>query len=116
MSLSKGGSTRPLTTDHTPIGMAMITHTCPCLRPAQVLHCPLLHAGLRSLQGRKQLEALVKQVSETRARMRWSPSDPPPLLIKIAPDLTDSDKQVSTHICRSAYWCGACMRGWHVRA
>ncbi|GFH07998.1 DHO_dh domain-containing protein, partial [Haematococcus lacustris] len=25
--------------------------------------------------------------------MRWGPAGPPPLLIKIAPDLTDQDKQ-----------------------
>jgi len=49
--------------------------------------------GLRSLQGRKQLEDLVKQVSLTRDRMRWGPSGPPPLLVKIAPDLTETDKK-----------------------
>ncbi|KAG1679447.1 hypothetical protein FOA52_007739 [Chlamydomonas sp. UWO 241] len=49
--------------------------------------------GLRSLQGRKELEELVKQVMDTRARMRWGLSGPPPLLVKIAPDLTESDKQ-----------------------
>ncbi|GFR40465.1 hypothetical protein Agub_g1025, partial [Astrephomene gubernaculifera] len=49
--------------------------------------------GLRSLQGRKELEALVKQVKGTRDRMVWGPGGPPPLLIKVAPDLSEPDKQ-----------------------
>ncbi|KAJ9508510.1 hypothetical protein QJQ45_012051 [Haematococcus lacustris] len=49
--------------------------------------------GLRALQSRKALEELVTQVKGTRDRMRWGPAGPPPLLIKIAPDLTDQDKQ-----------------------
>ncbi|KXZ44645.1 hypothetical protein GPECTOR_64g139 [Gonium pectorale] len=49
--------------------------------------------GLRALQGRKELEALVKQVKGTRDRMRWGPGGPPPLLIKVAPDLSEPDKQ-----------------------
>jgi len=48
--------------------------------------------GLRALQGRKELEELVKQVKGTRDRMRWGPKGPPPLLVKIAPDLTEVDK------------------------
>jgi len=50
--------------------------------------CP----GLRALQGRKELEKLVKRVKNTRDQMQWGPRGPPPLLIKIAPDLTDADK------------------------
>ncbi|PSC75675.1 Dihydroorotate dehydrogenase (quinone), mitochondrial isoform A [Micractinium conductrix] len=47
--------------------------------------------GLRSLQGRKELETLVKQVKQTRDRMQWDARGPPPLLVKIAPDLTEED-------------------------
>uniref|UniRef100_A0A7S3QMM7 Dihydroorotate dehydrogenase (quinone), mitochondrial n=1 Tax=Dunaliella tertiolecta TaxID=3047 RepID=A0A7S3QMM7_DUNTE len=49
--------------------------------------------GLRALQGKKELEALVSQVKGTRDRMRWGPSGPPPLVVKIAPDLTQEDKE-----------------------
>ena len=45
-------------------------------------------------QGRKELEALIEQVKGTRDRMRWGPAGPPPLVVKIAPDLTDADKEV----------------------
>lgn len=48
--------------------------------------------GLRALQGRKELEGLVAQVKGTRDRMLWGPRGAPPLLIKIAPDLSDADK------------------------
>lgn len=48
--------------------------------------------GLRALQGRKQLEALIKRVKQTRDHMQWGRSGPPPLLVKIAPDLTEADK------------------------
>ena len=49
--------------------------------------------GLRALQGRRELEILVKAVKSTRDGMQWSSSSrPPPLLIKIAPDLTEADK------------------------
>ena len=44
--------------------------------------------GLRALQGRDQLDALVGRV---RAALD-AQADPPPLLLKIAPDLTDEDK------------------------
>ncbi|KAG2424053.1 hypothetical protein HYH02_015234 [Chlamydomonas schloesseri] len=49
--------------------------------------------GLRALQGRKELEALVNQVKGTRDRMVWGKSGPPPLLIKVAPDLNELDKR-----------------------
>ena len=49
-------------------------------------------AGLRALQGRKELEKLVRRVKHTRDQMQWGPRGPPPLLIKVAPDLTDGDK------------------------
>lgn len=49
--------------------------------------------GLRALQGRKELGDLVSAVKLTRDRMRWGPRGPPPLLVKIAPDLTDADKK-----------------------
>jgi len=57
--------------------------------------CP----GLRALQGRKELEKLVKRVKNTRDQMQWGPRGPPPLLIKIAPDLTDADKSDVTTVC-----------------
>ncbi len=41
--------------------------------------------GLRALQGRDQLEALIERVRA--ARDQACPRDPPPLLVKIAPDL-----------------------------
>jgi dihydroorotate dehydrogenase len=43
--------------------------------------------GLRALQGRKPLAALIAAVREARGAAR------PPLLLKIAPDLTEADKQ-----------------------
>ncbi|XP_071091886.1 dihydroorotate dehydrogenase (quinone), mitochondrial-like isoform X3 [Haliotis cracherodii] len=47
--------------------------------------------GLRSLQGRQQLEDLLDKV--VTARDDLGGSYKPPLLVKIAPDLTDQDKQ-----------------------
>ncbi|XP_078176575.1 pyrimidine d [Carex rostrata] len=47
--------------------------------------------GLRKLQGRKQLKDLVKRVQEARDEMQWGEEGPPPLLVKIAPDLTKED-------------------------
>ncbi|XP_046339605.2 dihydroorotate dehydrogenase (quinone), mitochondrial-like isoform X2 [Haliotis rufescens] len=47
--------------------------------------------GLRSLQGRQQLEDLLDKVVTARDELRGSHK--PPLLVKIAPDLTDQDKQ-----------------------
>lgn len=47
--------------------------------------------GLRALQSKKELEELVVQVMGTRDRMRWGPSGPPPLVVKIAPDLQEED-------------------------
>jgi dihydroorotate dehydrogenase len=52
----------------------------------------VLPAGLRSLQGRKQLQELVSFVKTARDNLDWGPSGPPPLLVKVAPDLTDADK------------------------
>ncbi|KAL6970143.1 dihydroorotate dehydrogenase (quinone) [Sarracenia purpurea var. burkii] len=57
--------------------------------------------GLRQLQGRKQLKDLVKKVSGSkhdfqlvqaaRDEMQWGEEGPPPLLVKIAPDLSKQD-------------------------
>lgn len=79
-------------------------------------------AGLRSLQGRKQLKDLVSFVKTTRDNLDWGPSGPPPLLVKVAPDLTDADKAdiasviletgvdglvvSNTTISRPGAWCG----------
>ncbi|GBG00443.1 dihydroorotate dehydrogenase mitochondrial [Raphidocelis subcapitata] len=48
--------------------------------------------GLRALQGRKQLQSLLTFVRDARDGLEWGPGGPPPLLVKIAPDLTESDK------------------------
>jgi dihydroorotate dehydrogenase len=45
--------------------------------------------GLRALQDKAQLSAIVDAVSETLAE--FCPAGAPPLLVKIAPDLTDQD-------------------------
>lgn len=47
--------------------------------------------GLRQLQGRKQLKDLVKKVQSARDEMQWGEEGPPPLLVKIAPDLSKQD-------------------------
>ncbi|KAL0558385.1 hypothetical protein IC582_002947 [Cucumis melo] len=47
--------------------------------------------GLRVLQGRKQLKDLVRKVQEARDEMQWGEEGPPPLLVKIAPDLSKED-------------------------
>lgn len=50
------------------------------------------HAGLRALQGRKELDKLVKAVKSARDEMSWGEHGPPPLLVKMAPDLAQADK------------------------
>ncbi|CAN1296834.1 Dihydroorotate dehydrogenase (quinone), mitochondrial [Linum perenne] len=47
--------------------------------------------GLRTLQGRKQLKDLVKKIQAARDEMQWGEEGPPPLLVKIAPDLSKED-------------------------
>ena len=47
--------------------------------------------GLRALQGRAPLEALIAVALTARGGTQRR--NPPPLLLKIAPDLTDADKQ-----------------------
>lgn len=47
--------------------------------------------GLRQLQGRKQLKDIVKKVQAARDEMQWAEEGPPPLLVKIAPDLSKQD-------------------------
>jgi len=49
--------------------------------------------GLRSLQGRKELEGLVRRVRAARDAMAWGEQGPPPLLVKIAPDLSREDQE-----------------------
>ena len=50
--------------------------------------------GLRTLQGKKELESLVKRVQAQRAKLPSSgKAPPPPILVKIAPDLADADRQ-----------------------
>ncbi|KAH3772539.1 dihydroorotate dehydrogenase (quinone), mitochondrial-like isoform X1 [Dreissena polymorpha] len=47
--------------------------------------------GLRSMQGKEQLEELISRVSEERKSMKSERQ--PPLLVKIAPDLSEADKK-----------------------
>lgn len=47
--------------------------------------------GLRALQARDQVEALLRAVLDTRARARRRASCMPPLLVKIAPDLSEGE-------------------------
>ncbi|KAA8535488.1 hypothetical protein F0562_030491 [Nyssa sinensis] len=47
--------------------------------------------GLCWLQGRKQLKDLVKEVQAARDEMQWGEEGPPPLLVKIARDLSKQD-------------------------
>ena len=56
-----------------------VSHTR-CLTP-DIVHEPP-HAGLRALQGRKQLEQLVRRVQAQRDSMRWGAAGPPPLVVK----------------------------------
>lgn len=48
--------------------------------------------GLRALQGRKELDKLVKAVKVARDSMHWGEHGPPPLLVKVAPDLSPADR------------------------
>jgi dihydroorotate dehydrogenase len=52
--------------------------------------------GLRALQSRSELEHLIKAVKAARDQMQFvdktTGAGPPPLLVKIAPDLTEADK------------------------
>ncbi len=47
--------------------------------------------GLRALQGRAELDALLRAVLAARAALDWGGKPPPPLVLKIAPDLTPAD-------------------------
>lgn len=47
--------------------------------------------GIRALQGREPLRALLAEVKGAVAEA--APQTPPPLLLKVAPDLTDDDKR-----------------------
>ena len=49
-------------------------------------------AGLRRLQGRQMLKELLQHVKATRDAMDWGAQGAPPLLVKIAPDLTEAEK------------------------
>ena len=47
--------------------------------------------GLRSLQGKDHLVKLLQKVREERDKLSVQPR--PPVLVKIAPDLSDNDKE-----------------------
>ncbi|KAK9791356.1 hypothetical protein WJX73_007084 [Symbiochloris irregularis] len=49
--------------------------------------------GLRALQSRKQLELIIKRMRSTRDSMSWGVLGPPPILVKVAPDLPDVDRR-----------------------
>lgn len=49
--------------------------------------------GLRSLQGKQQLQELLTRVLDARNKVEAAEKRKIPLLVKIAPDLTDDDKQ-----------------------
>uniref|UniRef100_A0AAV1VBF4 Dihydroorotate dehydrogenase (quinone), mitochondrial n=1 Tax=Peronospora matthiolae TaxID=2874970 RepID=A0AAV1VBF4_9STRA len=49
--------------------------------------------GLRALQGREQLKQLLERVLEARDEVAATAKREIPLLVKIAPDLTEADKQ-----------------------
>lgn len=49
--------------------------------------------GLRSLQGKQQLQELLTRVLDARNNVEAKESRKIPLLVKIAPDLTDDDKK-----------------------
>ncbi|WP_169566061.1 quinone-dependent dihydroorotate dehydrogenase [Sneathiella limimaris] len=49
--------------------------------------------GLRALQGRGELEELLGRVMEARASLEHAADQKKPILLKIAPDLTDEDKE-----------------------
>lgn len=53
--------------------------------------------GLRALQGRESLAGLLDRVLDARAAAGLD--RPPPLLVKIAPDLTEEDKQDIAAVC-----------------
>lgn len=44
--------------------------------------------------GRAELESLLKRVLAARSAIDWGGLPPPPLLLKIAPDLTPDDMKV----------------------
>lgn len=52
----------------------------------------IVDLGLRALQSQKEFKSLVLQVRKARDEMKWSRKGPPPILVKIAPDLTEQDK------------------------
>jgi hypothetical protein len=60
-----------------------------CLHQFTTAARPL--AGLRALQAAAELEALMRAARKARDAQRWGPGGPPPLRVKIAPDLTDAD-------------------------
>ena len=58
--------------------------------------------GLRSLQGKEDLCNLLTAVKQSRDEIKWSElqRQQPPLLVKIAPDLTPEDiKDVADVVC-----------------
>lgn len=56
--------------------------------------------GLRALQSKAELSKLLSAVKDARNRAVPTPSAGPPLLLKIAPDLTDQDAIDIADVCR----------------
>ncbi|KAL6201356.1 hypothetical protein ACLB2K_025070 [Fragaria x ananassa] len=59
--------------------------------------------GLRMLQGRKELKDLVKKVQAARDEMQLGEEGPPPLLVKIAPDLSKEDLEDIAAVARTLH-------------
>ncbi|KAL4554121.1 hypothetical protein LXL04_039761 [Taraxacum kok-saghyz] len=55
---------------------------------SSILEMDINTPGLRKLQGRNQLKDLVEKVQAARNEMQWGEEVLPPLLVKIAPDLS----------------------------
>lgn len=79
--------------------------------------------GLRSLQRQEQLQQLITACVQARDGLPWGTSlqrDPPPLLVKVAPDLSDAEIDdicavaLSTGVCRPmAALAGGDNPPWH---
>lgn len=53
----------------------------------------MLFPGLRSLQSRDHLQKLLQRVKAARKSIQWGDRGPPPLLVKISPDISEEDKK-----------------------
>ncbi len=63
-------------------------------------------AGLRQLQERQELDQLLKQLSTERGRLRQSTSRQVPILVKLAPDLSDAQLDAALEVILANYMDG----------